>query len=340
MVDSTKAYMFGMDAVVAYTRQIHELFALAESLGYDFGGKKDSIKTLISALRVRRPELENVLREAVTLQIYKKFAAGEALPDSLNVSCLIPNYYLYNEAQIDRDVEKNSSGNWRVIRKANTTILPDWTFTPSSSGNWYLTTAKVSDTYATGSYTDWEVDGHVFMGGLRSASSTKGVLKTTVTGLPEANYLIGLYAYNQTSDLAYQFKTDSVDLSGKVITDMNGGSKFNFKKVGIDSVLVAGNLEYTIDQKSSSSGEFDMREAVLILRYKSEYADYATLAAAQEQKLAGLITFVPEVAAKAIAVQYFNLNGVQIAAPEAGKIVIKRTILSNGDSIVEKILVK
>ena len=341
MVDSAKAYIFGMDAVVAYTRQVRELFALADSLGYDFGGKKDSIKALISEQRTRNEAAEDLLRAAVTLQIYKKFANGETI-DSLDVSCLIPNYYLYNEAQIDRDVEKNSSGNWRIKRKANnTTIIPGWNLSPStSSGNWYITKAKVGDAYVMGSYTDWEADGHVFIGGLRSATSTKGVLKTTITGLPEANYLIGLYAYNQTSDLVYKFKTDSEELTGKVNADMNGGSKFTFKKVGIDSVLVAGNLEYTIDQQSSSSGEFDMREAVLVLRFKSETAKYADLVAAQEEKLAGMITFVPEVAAKAIAVQYFNLNGVQIAAPESGKIVIRRTILSNGKSQVEKILVK
>jgi hypothetical protein len=67
--------------------------------------------------------------------------------------------------------------------------------------------------------------------------------------------------------------------------------------------------------------------------------NYADLVTAQEAKVADLLTFVDAPAAEA-GVQYFNLGGAPIAAPKAGDIVIKRTVLSNGNAIVEKILVK
>lgn len=341
LLTARRGYVFRFDYEIAKTRQVRELFVLADTLGYDFGGKKDSIKAIVYALADDDSKLSEVLRQAAILQINKIYAEKNETKIEkllgLNVSALIPNYFLYNEAQVDRDMEKNSSGNWRVKRAANTTAIPGWTFTPSS-GNWYFVNTKTTDKYVAGSYTDWEKDGHVFIGGLRSGTQTKGVLTQDVKGLPEGYYMVGLYAYNQTSDLAFLFKTDSVELSGKVNTEMNGGSKFVYKEVGIDSVLVAGTLTYTIDQKSSSSSEFEMREAVLRLNGVNPKCDYAAAVTAQEAELAKLITFVGAPALKA-EVEFYNLSGMRITAPKSGEIVIRKTT-TNGKVVVDKVLIK
>ena len=341
LLASRRGYVFRYDYVIAKTRQIKELFTLADTLGYDFGGKKDSIKGVVFALADDDPELSNVLRHAAILQINKLYAENnEAKIEKmlgLDVSALIPNYFLYNEAQVDRDMEKNSSGKWRVKRAANTTAIPGWTFTPSS-GNWYFVNTKTTDTYVAGSYMDWEKDGHVFIGGLRSATQTKGVLTQDVKGLPEGYYMVGLYAYNQTSDLAFLFKTDSVELSGKVNDVMNNKNKFVYKEVGIDSVLVAGTLTYTIDQKSSSGSEFEMREAVLRLDGMNPKCDYDAVVTAQEAELVNLITFVGAPTLNE-SVEYYNLGGMKINNPKSGEIIIRKTT-KNGKVVVDKVLIK
>ncbi|MBO7110781.1 MAG: hypothetical protein J6W18_02400 [Bacteroidaceae bacterium] len=342
LLTARRGYVFRFDYENAKTRQIKDLFVLADTLGYDFGGKKDSIKAIVYALADDDDAMSELLRQAAILQINKLYAEkNEAKIEKmlgLDVSALIPNYFLYNEAQVDRDMEKNSSGNWRVKRAENTTAIPGWTFTPSS-GNWYFVNTKTTDKYVAGSYMDWEKDGHVFIGGLRSGTSTKGVLTQDVKGLPEGYYKVGLFAYNQTSDLAFVFKTDSVELSGKVNTEMNGGSKFVYKEVGIDSVLVAGTLTYTIDQKSSSSSEFEMREAVLRLNGLNPKCDYAAVVTVQEAELAKLITFVGGAPALKTEVEFYNLSGMRINAPKSGEIVIRKTT-SNGKVVVDKVLIK
>ena len=343
--DSVNAYVFAMDGTVAKTRQIRELFALAESLGYEFGGQatKDSLKALIADLRKRDVALENVFRAAVSLQILKKFAAGETI-DSLDVSALIPNYYLYSDGVADVNMEKKGDV-WAVknISKGNLTAIPGWSVSGigGTNGYWLPTNQKVGE----GDGHEWE-DGHAIIGGLRCGPQTSGTIELADTLiLPAGYYQFGLYGYNQTSNVALEFVSDSAKVGTGDKTSLNtvfgGGGKFNYKNAVKDSIKVSGKTTITIKQTSGSGSEFDMRYFILTLR-GSLKVDYTKLAAAQEAKLADMITFVAPVAvaAEPIAVQYYNLNGVRVLAPEAGKVVIKRTILSNGKSVAEKILVK
>lgn len=336
-----RGYVFKYDYYVAKTRQIKELYAIAVDLGYEFGS---DVKAKVEAIEDEDAELSTLLREAAILQILNIY--NDAVPSELtkiynyDVSALIPNYYLRNDVDIKRDLKQRSSGEWYIKRSANSDIIPGWTLTPnSSSGYWYFTMAKVDEPYAAASYTDWEVDGHVFIGGLRSATSTKGVLTTTVTGLPEGLYNIGLYGYNQTSDLAFEFTTDSVTLSGKVNEVMNDGKKFTFKEVGVDSVMVAGDLVYTINQKSTSSYEFDMRSAVLRLQGANPNCDYNAALTAQENKVKELLTIVDARQAVKAGVEYYTVGGMKLDAPKAGQILIRKT-MQDGKVVVDKVLIK
>ena len=354
-----KTYLAAPGRVFVTTNQTRELFALADSLGYDFGNKKDSIKALIYNLRSNnRPELEEILRQAIILQIYKKYATGTTVgfgakdtkgADSVDLSVLIPNYYLANNGEADVNME-SKSGVWvvKAISGGNKTAIPGWTFVSigGSNGYWLPTTSKVG-----------AGDGHDWAGpsisGLRCGPQTSGTIELTDSvDIPSCLYFFGLEGYNQTSNVALELVSDSAKIGTDDKSSLNtvwnpGGGKFKYgtagkPNVGKDSIKIAGKTMITIKQTSGSGSEFDMRRFYLILRGKNPKVDYAALARAQEAKLAEMITFVAPVAvaAEPIAVQYFNLNGVQVLAPEAGKVVIKRTILSNGKSIAEKILVK
>lgn len=346
LAGAQKAYVFRYDGYVAKTRQVKELFALADTLGYDFAGLeggKDGVKATIDALDDEDAQLSAVLRQAAILQINKIYAANDPAKvqrlAGLTVSALIPNYYLRNDVQIDRDLKQRSNGNWYINRKANTDIIPGWTLTPnSSSGYWYFTTAKVDDPYVVGAYTDWEADGHVFIGGLRSATQTKGVINTDVVGLPQGYYGVGLYCYNNTSDLYYEFKSEADTVYTDKVINLNGGKNTVFKDIVLDSVYVNGTLYYKIDQKSSSSGEFDMRGAVLRLTAPDSEFNYDGVVTTQQAELNQLITIVDAPVQKA-GVQYYNLGGMQVDAPKSGEILIRKTV-QGGKVVVDKVLIK
>ena len=78
LCEGVNGYLSKVDGVIAFSRQAKELFTLADTLGYQFGGKKDSIKAVVAALEVRDVELENVLREAAILQILKIYNEADA----------------------------------------------------------------------------------------------------------------------------------------------------------------------------------------------------------------------------------------------------------------------
>ena len=344
--DAKNDYLFRFDYEIAKTRQIKELYALADSLGYNFagfGGNKDSIKTVINALGDDDPELSNILREAVIMQILKIYAENNetkvAKLNGLDVSALIPNYFLYNEAEVGRDMEKNGSM-WRIkTTGANSTAIPGWTIKPTggSSNNWYPSTE--SDVTVVGNL-DWEVDGHVFVGGLRCGSYTQGTVDAEIEGLPRGYYWFGLNGSNQTSNVSVTIKSDTIVAYSGNLNKMpcSGNDKFKKKTVGVDSVRVVSTLNFSLTQTSSSSSMLDIRYFRLCLTAPDTAYDYSAAVAAQEEKLNGLITVVAPAVANT-SVQYYNLSGMRIEAPKAGEIVIRKTV-QGGKVVVDKVLIK
>jgi len=325
-------YVFKYDYFTAKTRQTKELFALADTLGYDFGGDKAGIKAAVDALVDADAHLDSLLREAAILQILKIYEAGDTknLLDSLNVSALIPNYYLYNEAQVGRDMDQNSSSVWRIIKdKDNTNVFPGWTVKNSGTA------------YPGKDAMDWSAEEHVFIGGLHFASSGYGKLSTVIEGLPQAYYYAGFdLSINDTKYAKFSATTDSTDLS------ISGEDyKYKFTKVFFvdDSVRVtAGSpmaLSYEITKSSSSTTAAQVNAAVLILKSADKTAKYDELAAAQEVVVAELMTVVNAPMVDKAGVQYFNLSGMQIDTPKSGEILIRKTV-RNGKVVVDKVLVK
>ena len=338
MVVTNNAYYYSPDAVAARTRQARELYALAVKMGYDFSGT--DIPDQMSGLHIRNAALESVLREAVILQVYKQLATGSVGADTLDLSVLLPNYFFYTEGVANVDMEIRN-GVWSVksITNGNTTAIPDWTISGigGSSSNWLPTRDMVGKGNG---QMDWAANGHAFDGGLRCGPQTSGTItNTNPQELPAGYYWIGIYGYNQTSNVNLKVTSDAgTGYDGK-INDLAGG-KFNYQEVGKDSMNISGKLAIEFKQTSASGSEFDMRYFIVRLRGLSLTADeYAALIPAQEAKIAELISFADAPVAKTARVQYFNLNGVEVDSPKAGDIVIKRSV-ENGKAKVEKILVK
>ena len=330
-------YLNAVDAVQARTRQIRELYALAvDTLGYNFGSEatKDSIKALVYSLRKRDAELENVIRQAAVLQIYKKFAAGETF-DTLDVSALVPNYFLGSEGEIGVTMRKKSSGTMVVNSSDNNLIFPGWNLVfGGSSAVCYPGKEAMTD----------EREVHPFIGGLHFEPNTTGTISNTVTDMPIAEYFATITLdQNNLSNGYVKVKADSTtEIKGTKATTSKT-YEFNRVRISLNKKQKLNDLVFSYSITSASgSGHVDVNRVNLYLTKANAKYNYTELATAQEAKLADLITFVAPVAvaAEPVAVQYYNLNGVRVLAPEAGKVVIKRTILSNGKSVSEKILVK
>ena len=326
-------YVFRCDCEMARTRQIKELYNLADTLGYDFFGKKDSIRNLVFGLAEDEPGMNNLLREAVILQILKIYAENNPAKvekmEGFDVSVLIPNYFLYNEAQEGRDMDKNSNGTWRIIKnKENTTAFPGWTV--YSTGTLYPGQKAL----------DWATEGHVFVGGLRYTGTT-GYIKSTIAGLPQAYYSLDfdMGANNVSSSKSTSFfkavtTTDTVEVAG---------TKFSVAKVVSvdDSIRVKDGspmtISYTVTSGSSSDNVI-VNGVILRLTNPDDKASYADLVAAQQTKVNGLITFVGAPVMKE-SVEYYNLGGMKINNPKSGEIIIRKTI-RNGKVEVDKVLIK
>ena len=338
LYDAYNGYVFKIDYVFAKTRQAKELFALADALGYDFNGDKDGYKAKVDALADDDAKLTEFLREAAILQIIGMYNEKDADKidafDGYDVSALISNYFLYNEADIDRDMEQNSNGKWRIKKgMTNNTAIPGWTVT-TSSGDLHPSYAKIGED---NSWLDWEEYGHVFVGGLIcSSAGAKNSIMGEISGLPYGYYWVGANVSNGSSgnSITLTATSGNASLQNKI-------GSVSYKDAGVDSLLVNGTLNINADYKisSTSSKELDIRYFKLLLSGYDKNHDYSADFNDQKSKVDALILFADAPVADQIGVQYFSLGGIQIDAPKAGEIVIKRTILSDGqvDSQIELI---
>ena len=332
LCEGENTYVFKVDGVVAMTKQAKELYALADSLGYKFD---ENIKAAVASLSTKNEALEELLREAAILQIYKIYAANDEDKmkdmEGFNVSALAPNYFMYTIADPETDMRKNSSGKWVYKSSPNSTAIPNWTITFAGSYG------SSGSSYPGKEAMDWETNAHIFIAGNHFENNTTGTASITVNGLPLAYYRVGIeMGQNNLSNSKFNFVTDSTSI------EVKGSKKTSVTVFSADSIWVTKasplTATYTITG-ASGSGHVDVNGLVLELMNPDTKVNYADLVTAQEAKVADLLTFVDAPAAEA-GVQYFNLGGAPIAAPKAGDIVIKRTVLSNGNAIVEKILVK
>ena len=331
--ESYNNFIFKPQYLEAQTRQIKELYQFAASMGSDFGGNKDEIKAKVDALQVNDPALENMLREYAILQVYKALEAkSDTIDEGLDVSVLIPNYFMATKAQAGVDMRlKSSNGKWAVKSSPNTTVLPNWTITfGGSSGT----------TYPGREAMDWEKDGHEFVAGFHFEPNTTGSVGTSVAGLPAGYYTASFdMIQNNLSNSQFDFVTDSAKVTLK-------GSSYKSASQKVVSthdlrVPATGELQLTYSITSAStSGHVDVAGVGLILTAEDPTVVYKKLREDQETKINTIVTFADAPQAEEVGVQYINLSGIQVSAPKQGEIIIKRSILSNGQTEAQIELIK
>jgi hypothetical protein len=169
-------------------------------------------------------------------------------------------------------------------------------------------------------------------------NNTTGSASTTVSGLPAGIYTVNVnMIQNNLSNSKFNFVTDSVKL------ELKGSKSTSPKTFSQENVWVPTksnlSITYTITG-ASGSGHVDVGSAGLILTAPDEKANYADLITEQQNKLDELILFADAPQAEQIGVEYINLNGIAVEAPQAGEILIKRIILSNGQVETQIELIK
>ena len=103
--------------------------------------------------------------------------------------------------------------------------------------------------------------------------------------------------------------------------------------------MVGGNDSVDI-KLTLWSGDGWSRADNFFLHFRQD-PDFAYDEAAEglKDEIAGLLTIVNPAKAVAANVEYYTLGGVQVAAPKAGQILIRKTNV-NGKVVVDKVLLK
>jgi len=316
-------YVFRCDQVDARTRQIKELFALNKTLGATFDGQEADLKQQIDALMDGDDQLEEMLRAAAIWHLTEALKDKNPVANGLDVSALVPNYYLYTTEKAFEHMRKNSSDMW-VLKETTDEMYPHWTVT-YGSGNSHPGTAALDSTEA-----------HTYIAGHHLENSAVSAVGTVIEGLPVGYYNVQFDMEKIVGSSAYlRISTDSTALDIKLAKNSTGIQ-------GQDSVLVSegSKLAAKFDNTSaSSSGTYHVNRMSLTMTAPDAAYDYTNAAAAAKNAFTEIRTFVGDVKA-AGNVKYYNLNGVQMNAPKAGQIAIRKTILDNGKTVNEKILVK
>jgi len=321
------SYVFRCDLVDARTRQIKELFALNEKLGATFDGKKDSLQQQIDALMDGDDQLEEMLRAAAIWHLTSALAEKDPIVNGLDVSALVPNYYLYTTEKALSHMRLNSSGMW-ILKESSDEIYPHW-YTTYSSGNSHPGATAL----------DWENEAHTYIAGHFMELSGCSYISTTVEGLPAAYYNVKFDVVKIAGGSSYT--CISTDGDAKVSYELKN-TKNATGLIGQDSVLVSAGSKLTAsfeNRSASSSGTYNINALSLILNAPDASYNYTQAVNDAKDAFDEIRTFVGDVKA-ASNVKYYNLNGVQMNAPKAGQIVIRKTTLENGKTVNEKVLVK
>jgi len=317
-------YMFRCDLVDARTRQIKELFDLCKTLGDTFDGKEADLKEQIDALMVGDDKLEEMLRAEAIWQVNKAFAEKNPIVNGLDVSALVPNYYLYTTEKAFGYMKKNSSNMW-ILKEDNDEFYPHWSVT-YKSGNSHPGTEAI----------DWEKDAHTYIAGHHLENSAVSSVGTVVEGLPVAFYNVRFDMEKIVGKSAYlRIYTDAQKFDIQLTKNSTGLQ-------GQDSVLVSegSTLAAKFDNTSaSSSGTYHVNGLSLIITAPDASYNYTQAVTDAKSAYDQIKTFVGDV--KSVDnVSYYGLNGVQMNAPKAGQIMIRKTTLENGRTTLEKVLVK
>ena len=363
------AYEFRVIKSEVMPKRVKALDALSRKLGSTIGDTA-IIKNALQTLEDDDDMLANVYKAAIKLALYEKLAddANIYTKDSLDLTPFIKNYHLYQTPKVvERGNLKANSGDahkadpdganmqhvqhqynggslngqmpiWIIIQTVEyTDVYPGWTVLASTEGNQMVTGDK--------SYNAYVVGYPVFDAEIGMDWNTKSELWQTVDDLPAGMYSIGVELPE------HKFRKEATGWGAHPATptllDVNAGDSAyqaqantdGVQTLKIDSIMVGGNDSVDI-KLTLWSGNGWSRADNFFLHFRQD-PDFAYDEAAEglEDEIAGLLTIVNPAKAVAANVEYYTLGGVQVAAPKAGQILIRKTNV-NGKVVVDKVLLK
>lgn len=331
LTNATYAPMFVARAREVEPVQVKALISLADDLGISFAENKD-VQDRIENLCSDDQELAAILKQAIKVAIYEANAT-EISADTIDLTSFIQNYIMYAAPIFDEDMEYyyyqwgTPNDRWRTKNgHESTTVFPGWIY-KSTGGNSHV--GSESD--------DWRLTDKypVFDAYIGMDWGTTVVMTQQVVGLPAGNYQLGV-GCNISDDAGNEMCTLSGNGISKKIAKNGEGSAPSKANVFVDSISISND---TLNIKfEHASGNYWARVDNWALSFvPSEDFNYADAVAAEKTALNELITFV-DASSAAVKVEYYGLDGKKMIAPKAGQVSIRKSIMSNGKSTVEKIL--
>jgi len=344
------------------TVRMHELDSLAKKLGSDIVDN-ETVKAGLAAIEEDDPALAEIYKAAIKIAIYEKLDADETIydEDSLNVTAFISNYNLYQtpkmwermdlqmprnggdlstlgpngENMVHTRHQYNENGNmpiWiMVVEQDITDLYPGWTARSYRTGNGMVTGNGTG-------YTAYKNETPVFDGEIGMDWNGRASLKQDLINLPVGLYTLGVelleFTANEGEGKIAQFTVDAdTQYIAKAVTS-------GAQSLILDSIKVAEGDTMAINfDLRSQNGWSRADNFTLAFRPDKEY-DYAGAITAEQAKLTELLTIVNSAKAVAANVEYFTLGGVQVSAPKAGQILIRKTTNANGKVVTDKVLLK
>ena len=338
-------------------KRILELDSIARKLGSDIVNN-ETVKGLIKTVETDDAKLAEVYKVAIKAAIYENAAS---ITDTLDLTPFISNYYLYQTPKIADRSDKNMPDNqgagadpdganmqwtqhkwnngdlngkmpiWVMITEVDyDDLYPGWTVRAFNSGNAMVTGDK--------NYTAYKNGTPVFDGEIGMDWNGKAEMKQDVANLPAGEYILGVGLPEVTVNkgenkvITLTAKAGANTYSG--VVDAAGATS-----LAVDSIMVADGDTLKIDFILMSQNGWSRADNFSLKFVKDGSFNYTAAAAAEKAKIAGLLTIVNPAQAVAADVEYFTLSGVQVAAPKAGQILIRKTT-ANGKVTVDKVLLK
>ena len=342
------------------TARIHKLDSLATKLGSDIS-EDETVKAGLAAIEEDAPSLAAIYISAIKIALYEKLDLNPTAydEDSLDVTPFISNYNLYQTPKIADRSDKNMPDNgnagadpnganmqwtqhkwnsgdlngkmpiWVMITQVEyTDLYPGWTVQAFNNGNAMVTGDK--------NYTAYKNGTPVFDAEIGMDWNGKAQMKQDLANLPVGFYTLGVELPEVTVN----------EGEGKVITLKATANGKEYSSVAtsavsaltVDSIAVTDSL--SIDFTLMSQNGWSRADNFSLAFRPDPDFEYADAVAAEQANLTELLTIVNSAKAVAANVEYFTLGGVQVAAPKAGQILIRKTTNANGKVVTDKVLLK
>ena len=339
------------------TVRMHKLDSIAAKLGSDIVDN-ETVKAGLAAIEEDDPALAAIYISAIKIALYEKLDTDDAIydEDSLDLTPFISNYNLYQTPKVWERMDKqmpansgelnvygpkgenmlhtrhqyNENGNmpiWVIVPEQDITDLyPGWTVRAFRTGNTMVTGDK--------SYTNYKNEVPVFDGEIGMDWNCKAELKQDLANLPVGLYTLGV-ELPEIKVNAGENKVITLSANGKsaVMNDNNA----TVGALTIDSIAVTDSLK--IDLVVMSQNGWSRADNFKLAFRPDKSFEYGDAITAEQAKLTELLTIVSPAKAAAADAEFFTLGGVQVDAPKAGQILIRKSN-ANGKVVVDKVLVK